>query len=36
LRSVSFKEAWLTALGMVMGFAAILGGIIYLVDFFNA
>jgi hypothetical protein len=36
VRSVSFKEAWLTALGMVTGFAAIFGGLIYLMSFFDA
>jgi len=36
MRSVSLKEAWLTTLGMVIGFAAIFGGVIYLVSFFDA
>jgi hypothetical protein len=36
MRSVSFKEAWLTALGMVTGFAVIFGGVIYLVSLFDA
>jgi hypothetical protein len=36
MRSISFKEAWLTTLGMVIGFSLILGGVIYLVSFFNA